>query len=50
MKVAESPGGEKMEAPGEVLSEVKEEEVGMWGMRGKAREGNWRKLSPAAVG
>lgn len=47
MKVAESPGGEKMAASGEVLSEVKEEEVGMWGMRGKAREG---KLSPAGVG
>lgn len=50
MKVAESPGGEKMAASGEVLSEVKEEEVGMWEMRGKAREGNWRKLSPVGVG
>lgn len=50
MKVAESLGGEKMAALGNMLSGVKQEEVGMWGTRGKAREGNWRKMSPAGVG
>lgn len=35
---------------GETLFEVTEEEVEMWEMRGKAREGNWSKTLQAGVG
>lgn len=50
MKVAGIPGGEKTAASVETLSGVKQEEVEMWGMREKAREGNWRKISQVGVG
>lgn len=50
MKVAETPGGEKMAALAEMLVGVKLKEVEMWEMRGKAREGRWRRMSQAGVG
>lgn len=50
MKVAEIPGGEEMAVLVEMLAGMKKEEVEMWEMRGKAKEGNWRKMSQAGVG